>query len=159
MRGALENQGEWPGPESVDEAQRFRRQLLDPICRVTMRREMHDHRMIRRPPFRRVDARNGIRTLGIAAEAIDGLSGKRDELACVKQRRSVCDFRGTHNRASRGNASWLNSFSAFDSARSTCRFSGFRRLGSPASSSLGSTLSRFILIRHDPSASALQDVQ
>ena len=73
--------------------------MLDPVLRITLRREMHDHRMIRRPALRRIDARDGIRALGVAAKAVDSLSWKRDEFARIEQRGRVLDLRGAHGKA------------------------------------------------------------
>ncbi|ABA51112.1 hypothetical protein BURPS1710b_1002 [Burkholderia pseudomallei 1710b] len=94
VRGALQDQRERAGPERVDQLLRVGGQRFDPITGIAARREMDDHRMVRRPPFRRVDARDGGRVLRVGAEPVDGLGRKRDELARIEPRGRVLDGLG-----------------------------------------------------------------
>jgi hypothetical protein len=92
---------ERPRPECIDELSCIGRQLPYPVLRIAVRCQMHDDGMVGWPPFRRVDARDGRRILGVAAEAIDGFGRKRDELAGREQRGRFLDLR-LGNRGCRG---------------------------------------------------------
>ena len=60
MGGPLQDQAQGTGPERGDQLARLVRYGRSPVSKISLGRDMHDHRMIGRPALGGIDARHGV---------------------------------------------------------------------------------------------------
>ena len=83
-----------PGPESLDETRRDRRDRCREALGADAVGDVDDQRMPARPPLQRKDLGDRLVAVGARAEPVDGLGRKRDELAGSDQRGRLVDRGG-----------------------------------------------------------------